>query len=56
MKKIEKRIEMQDLTLDEMKKVNGGLANLVWFAIGLIVAECLDRNAGKDFSDGWNAK
>ncbi len=46
---------VSNLTEVEMKNIEGGWANLIWLAIGIIVSECLDRNAGKDFQEGYNA-
>lgn len=56
MRTFEENAMMQDMNLQEMKNVNGGIvAELLWLAAGLFVSELLDRNAGKDFMDGWNA-
>jgi hypothetical protein len=46
---------VQEMNAGEMREIEGGLANLVWFAIGLIASELLDRNAGNDFRAGYQA-
>ena len=40
----------------EMQSANGGFLQLLaGLVVGVIVAELLDRNAARDFMDGWNA-
>jgi len=46
---------VQEMNAEEMGKLDGGIANIIWFIIGVIASECLDRNAGSDFQDGYHA-
>lgn len=53
MKNLENGASIQELNLQEMQETGGGF--WLGLAIGIVIAECLDRNAGRDFSDGWDA-
>lgn len=53
MKNLENVVGLQELEMQEMRETNGGF--WLGLAIGIVIAECLDRHAGRDFSDGWNA-
>jgi len=55
MKNLNENALMQEMNVNEMQEMNGGIPGLVWLAIGVLVSEALDRNAGNDFMDGWNA-
>ena len=55
MKSLENNVLMQEMNLNEIQDMNGGIPGLVWLAIDVLVSEALDRNAGNDFMDGWNA-
>ena len=55
MKSLENNVLMQEMNLNEIQDMNGGIPGLVWLAIGVLVSEALDRNAGNVFMDGWNA-
>lgn len=55
MKNLKDSALMWEMNVNEMQEMNGGLPGLVWLAIGILVSEALDRNAGNDFMDGWNA-
>ncbi len=47
---------VEEMNDTQMKEVNGGfLAALAWLAAGIIISEFLDRGAGSDFIDSWNA-
>lgn len=46
---------VQEMNAEEMRETDGGLASIVWLIIGVIVSECLDRNAANDFKEGYNA-
>ena len=46
---------VQEMNAEEMRGVDGGLGSIFWLIVGVVISECLDRNAGKDFQDGWNA-
>lgn len=55
MKSLENVTGLQEMNVKEMNEINGGWANIVWYAIGILSSEFLDFNAGRDFSDGYNA-
>ena len=48
-----KTTEFMELNAQELEEVNGGHP-LLWFLLGVIVTEALDRNAPNDFWEGWN--
>lgn len=53
MKNLKENAMMQEMNLQEMKEVNGGL--WVEIIIGLLLSEAFDRNNDKDFEDGCQA-
>jgi hypothetical protein len=49
-----KAMGVEEMNFAEMRKTDGGNP-LAWLVLGLLLAECLDRNADRDFRDGWNS-
>ena len=45
---------LQEMNRSEMIETEGGLLPIVWFLIGVAVAEVLDRDAPSDFMEGYN--
>jgi hypothetical protein len=46
---------VMEMNQQEMRNANGGIGAVVWLIIGLIVSECLDKDAPKDFEEGRQA-
>ena len=42
------------LDKEELKQINGGLAPVTWFLMGIAVSELLDRDNVRDFMEGFN--
>ncbi|KXT45227.1 hypothetical protein [Bacteroides intestinalis] len=55
MRNLNENAMMQEMSLQEMKEVNGGFEPITWFLLGLLATECLDRNKENDFNDGRQA-
>jgi hypothetical protein len=45
---------VQEMDKNAMMTVDGGIAPIVWLILGVIVSECLDRDAPSDFMEGYN--
>jgi hypothetical protein len=54
-----KRLDLNAYAVEEMsnvamRKTEGGHP-IAWLILGILISECLDRNAPKDFADGQQA-
>jgi len=52
-----KNLEMygvQEMDAREMKEIDGGWGPVIWFLLGVLASEVLDREAIEDFKEGYN--
>jgi hypothetical protein len=47
---------VSEMNVAEMQKTDGGVLEAIgWLIIGILISECLDRNAQNDYAEGKQA-
>jgi len=46
---------VEEVNQTELSEINGGLAPIAWFFLGLLAGELNDRNNINDFIEGYNS-